>query len=125
MEPYFERLFIHDSYACRRGKGTLRALTRARQMSRRHGGFLKLDVRSFFHSISHDILVARLADRFKDRRLLALVETIVRHPVPNCVDGCGMPIGNLTSQHLANFYLNAVDQYVVNLGRRRGRAPTG
>jgi RNA-directed DNA polymerase len=114
MEPYFERLFIHDSYACRRGKGTVRALARAQKMSRRHGYFLKLDVRSFFHSISHDILLALLARRFKDQRLLALVETIIRHPVPNCAEGCGMPIGNLTSQHLANFYLNALDQYVVN-----------
>lgn len=115
MEPHYERLFIHDSYACRRGKGALRALSRAQLMSRRHGYFLKLDVRSFFHSINHDILLALLARRFKDRRLLALLATIIRHPVPNCADGCGMPIGNLTSQHLANFYLNAVDQYVLNV----------
>lgn len=120
MEPHFERLFIHDSYACRRDKGGLRALARAQQMSRRHGYFLKLDVRSFFHSISHDVLLALLARCFKDRRLLALLETIIRHPVPNCADGCGLPIGNLTSQHLANYYLNALDQYVMNEVRPGG-----
>jgi len=54
VEPYFERLFIHDSYACRRGKGTLRAVARAQHFCRRSDYFLKLDVRSFFHSIRHD-----------------------------------------------------------------------
>ena len=114
MEPYLERLFIHDSYACRRGKGTSRALMRAQHLSRRNVFFLKLDVQSYFHSVSHDVLTVLLARRFKDRRLLALLETIVRHPVPNCADGRGLPIGNLTSQHLANYYLNALDQFVVN-----------
>lgn len=120
MEPCLERMFIHDSYACRRGKGTLRAVERARRFSRRGGYFLKLDVRSFFHSIAHDVLLDLLARRFKDRRLLALLETIVRHPVPGCSPGRGMPIGNLTSQHLANYYLNALDQFVLERLRPRG-----
>jgi RNA-directed DNA polymerase len=114
MEPYLERLFIHDSYACRLGKGTCRALTRAQQLSRRNAYFLKLDVQSYFHSVNHDVLMTLLDHRFKDRRLLALLEIIVRHQVPNCADGCGLPIGNLTSQHLANYYLNALDQFIVN-----------
>ncbi len=136
MEPYLERIFIPDSYACRRGKGTLRAVKRAQHFSRRvsrgisgcsggrsggrSGYFLKLDVRSFFHSIHHDVLLALLARRFKDRPLLALLEVVVRHPVPNCVPGRGMPIGNLTSQHLANFYLNALDHFVVGTLRPAG-----
>jgi len=120
MEPYFERLFVHDSYACRRGKGTLRAVARAQQFCRRSDYFLKLDVRSFFHSVSHDVLLELLRRRFKDRRLLALLEVIIRHPVPNCQPGRGMPIGNLTSQHFANYYLNALDQYVVNTLRPDG-----
>ena len=120
MEPYFERLFIHDSYACRRGKGTLRAVARAQHFARRSEYFLKLDVRSFFHSISHDVLLDLLSRHFKDRRLLALLEVIVRHPVPGCEAGCGLPIGNLTSQHLANFYLNTLDQHVVGSLRPRG-----
>ncbi len=114
MEPYLERLFIHDSYACRRGKGTLRAVARAQQFCRRNEHFLKLDVRSFFHSVAHDVLLELLWRRFKDRPLLALLEVVIRHPVPNCLPGRGMPIGNLTSQHFANYYLNALDQYVVN-----------
>ena len=114
LEPRFEHLFIHDSYACRRGKGTLRAVRRAQAMCRRHGLFLKLDVRSYFHSVDHDVLVRFLQRRIKDARLLALLESVVRHPVPNCPAGRGLPIGNLTSQHLANFYLNALDQHVLN-----------
>ena len=120
MEPCFERLFIHDSYACRKGKGTLRAAARAQHFSRRSEYFLKLDVRSFFHSISHDVLLDLLSRRFKDRRLLELLEVIVRHPVPGCAAGHGLPIGNLTSQHLANFYLNALDQHVAGSLQPRG-----
>ena len=118
MEPFFERLFIHDSYACRRGKGTLRAVSRAQRFCRRSEYYLKLDVRSFFHSVSHDVLLGLLRRRFKDGRLSALVEVIVRHPVPNCLPGRGMPIGNLTSQHFANYYLDALDQFVVDTLQR-------
>ncbi len=114
MEPCFERIFIHDSYACRRGKGTLRAVARTQHFSRRYGFFLKLDIRSFFHSMSHDILLGRLQRRFADPRLLALLDQIIRNPVPNCSRGRGLPIGSLTSQHFANFHLDALDQFVVN-----------
>ncbi len=113
MEPYFERVFVHDSYACRRGKGTHRAIARAQRFARRSEFFLKLDVRSFFHSVDHGVLLDRLAERFVDARLLELVERIVRHPVPNCPSGRGLPIGNLTSPHFANFYLDALDHFVV------------
>ncbi len=109
LEPVFERLYIAHSYACRRGKGTLRAIQRAQQLTRRRRYFLKLDVRSYFHSIDHDVLIELLRAKIKDRAMLALLEIVVRHPVPGCAAGKGLPIGNLTSQHLANYYLNPLD----------------
>jgi hypothetical protein len=99
-EPVFERWLIDDTFACRKGKGRLAALERARRFAARNGYFLKLDVRRYFESIAHDILVARLERLFKDDRLLALVRRIIASFA--AAPGRGLPIGSLTSQHFAN-----------------------
>ena len=112
LEPYFEAYFIHDTYACRHGKGTHRAVRRAQAFSRRHRYVLQLDVRKFFASVDHAILKSLLARRFKDRRLLALLAQVIDHPIPDGVPGRGLPIGNLTSQYFATFYLGYLDHFV-------------
>lgn len=109
-EPHLERWLIPDTYACRRGKGRVAALQRARHFAGRFARFLQLDVRHYFDSVPHDRLLERLARRFKDRRLLALLERIVRGF--RGALGRGLPIGSLTSQHLANFYLGWLDRFV-------------
>ena len=53
LEPIFERSFIFDSYACRKGKGTHAAVDRCQQFARRYRYVLKADVRKFFPSIDH------------------------------------------------------------------------
>ena len=70
-EPLFECRFIHDSYACRKGKGVLAASDRLteflRQVTangRRPAWALKLDVASFFPSIHKQTLSEILARRF-------------------------------------------------------------
>ena len=110
VEPEFERVAIHDSYACRVGKGLHRAVARAWWYARRHRCYLQLDVQKFFDSIDHAVLTRLLARRFKDRRLLRLFETILGSYAT--APGKGLPIGSLTSQHLANFYLAALDHFV-------------
>jgi hypothetical protein len=109
-EADFERWLIDDTYACRRGKGREAALRRAAHYAARHGWFLKLDVRKYFDSIPHDVLLAGIGRRWRDRRVVALWERIVRAYAT--APGRGLPIGALTSQHLANFYLGAVDRLV-------------
>lgn len=113
IEPILERHYIAHSYACRKGKGTLRAVRQAQRLTRRHAYFLKLDVRSYFHSIDHGVLCGLLRRKFKDPSLLSALERIIRHAVPGCRSSKGLPIGNLTSQHLANFYLSPFDHFVV------------
>ena len=71
-EPFFERFQIYDSYACRKGKGQLAALHRAVHFSSKYGWYLKLDVRKYFDSISHEILFRQLERLFKDPILLKL-----------------------------------------------------
>ena len=56
VEPHFESYQIHDSYACRRGKGLDGAIARAVCFSRRGDWYLKMDVRKYFDSIHHEVL---------------------------------------------------------------------
>ena len=105
----FERLQIYDSYACRKGKGTNAALLRALHFTKHYPYFLKLDMKKYFDSISHDELAALLATKFKDKTLLNLFDRLL---ASYCVtEGRGLPIGNLTSQYFANFYLGFFDHY--------------
>lgn len=109
MEPTFERYAVFDSYACRKGKGNLAAVHRVQALSRRHAWFAKLDVLHCFETVDLDVLLAMLRRRFGEHRLMALCETILRAGAGP--DGRGLPIGNLTSQHFANFLLGVVDHF--------------
>jgi hypothetical protein len=109
-EPVLERWLVADTYACRRGKGRVACLRRAQAFARRFRFFLKLDVRKYFDSIDHVTLKALLARRFKDGRLLALLGRIIDGYT--VTPGKGVPIGSLTSQHLANFYLGWCDRFI-------------
>jgi RNA-directed DNA polymerase len=112
LEPLFERAAIFDSYACRTGKGAHAAVLRAQSFCRRSGYFLKLDVRKFFETADHAVLKALLRRSVKDPDVLWLVDTIIDHGAPGSPPGKGLPIGNLTSQHLANHCLTSVDRFV-------------
>lgn len=141
LEAIFEPKFIHDSYACRKGKGTHAAVARLRDFMNRAtkrgrsaAWFVQLDIRSFFMSMDKEILIALLARHVRDPRIMGLAETIVRHDctadfvykgdarllarIPphkslfRIPPGKGLPIGNLTSQFFGNVYLNELDQYV-------------
>ena len=117
-EPVLERYAINDSYACRKGKGNRKALDRARVFARRFEWYLKLDIKKYFDSIDHAILLDLLARRFKDRDLLRLFRTLL--DTYQTRPGKGLPIGNLVSQHLANFYLGVFDHWVKEELRVRG-----
>jgi RNA-directed DNA polymerase len=117
-EPVFERFLIADTFACRWGKGRVASVERARSFARRHPWFLKLDIRKYFDSIDHAILCGRLGRQFKDRRLLDLFGRIIASYEVG--PGHGVPIGSLTSQHLANFYLGWVDRFVKEKHRAVG-----
>lgn len=117
-EPVFERRLISDTFACRRGKGRIAALDRARCFARRHPYFVKMDIRKYFDSILHQRLLLQLQGVFKDEGLLRLFAAIIdgfRGEV-----GQGLPIGSLTSQHFANFYLGAQDRFVKEALHARG-----
>jgi hypothetical protein len=109
LEPLLERRMLYESFACRRGKGTHAALCHARRELRRHGWFLKLDIERCFESIGHDVALACLARVVREPRALGLAERIVR---AGGREKRGLPIGNLSSQWLANLVLDRVDHFV-------------
>lgn len=130
IEPLFDRQFIKDSYACRKGKGVQAAADRLQYWMRKldrsceNPYYLKLDISKYFYRIDHDVLISILRRKIKDEDLMWLLEAVIRSEdtkfgVPlgdhdfeqERIDGVGMPIGNLTSQLFANLYLNELDQY--------------
>lgn len=129
IEPLFERQFIFDSYANRVGKGTHKALDRTTHYLRRYKYVMHLDIRQFFPSIDHEVLLSILSGTIKDERVVNLVSKIISSGVGvqaseydqvffsgdtlfSANRPRGLPIGNLTSQNWANVYLNELDQYI-------------
>ena len=118
IEPLFDRRFIYDSYANRLRKGTLNAHKRFDTFKRKvsHNNtlpcyVLKADIKQYFESVNHSILLHILGRRVHDERVLRLITTIL-HNYLGHKPGIGMPLGNLTSQFFANVYLNELDRYV-------------
>lgn len=113
--PYFEKHFIQTTYATRVGKGTYAALNKAKEAMKKYEWVAKLDVRKYFDTIQHDILKNKLSRLFKDKKLLAVFNQIIDSY--SCSEGKGIPIGNLTSQYFANYYLSAADHYCKEIIR--------
>lgn len=109
-EPALEKYAIHHSYACRKDKGSRKALSTAQQYAGQYPFYLKLDIRKYFDSIDHEVLLEHIKRQIKDRKVIDLFATIFAtyHTVP----GKGLPIGNLVSQHMANFYLGHFDHWI-------------
>ncbi len=117
LNPIFDSHFIHDSYSCRTGKGTHRAVNRlkkflaqASQNDKRLVYALKCDVKKFFDSIDQNILLEPICRYIHDERTFQLIQQIIGsfEKTP----GVGLPLGNVTSQLFANIYLNELDQFV-------------
>lgn len=108
LGPIWQGFFIKDSYACIPGKGLHAASQRTMDFVRRNKYVLQCDIRKFYPSIDHEIMMDILAEKIHDRRILNIM-----HDVINSVGGNkNLPIGNLTSQWLGNVYLDRLDHFV-------------
>lgn len=120
LYPYFDKKFISDSYSCRLKKGTHKAINQFRRhywkVSKNNSKqcwVLKCDIRKFFASIDHDVLLQILKKRISDPNVIWLLERIIYsfETIPNK----GLPLGNLTSQLFVNIYMNEFDQNVKHV----------
>lgn len=129
LEPILDRHFHPHSYACRKAKGTHAAADRLQGLMGRRRYLLQCDVRKFFPSIDHEILKRMFRRLIKDQRVLELLDLIVNRSNRQETDlnwfagddlfapslrRTGLPIGNLTSQWFANWYLNGLDHHVTS-----------
>ncbi len=118
LEEHLQRLFIANTYACVRGRGIhkcLQDLNRALQRNKRGTRYcLKIDIRHYYDNIDHEVLKRIIAKSVGDKRLLRLIYLII-----DSTEGKGIPIGFLTSQHFANWYLTPFDHWIKEVMRVR------
>lgn len=129
LEPLFEPTFIADSYANRKGKGVHAALDKAQGWVRGYRYMLPCDLKQFFPSVDHAVMMAVLARKIACAPTLNLCGKILASgeglleaeynmaffPGDDLLAAArprGLPIGNLTSQFWANVLLNDLDQFV-------------
>lgn len=117
LYPMYDRGFIFDSYSCRIAKGTHRGVARLEHFLRQVSGnlhgpayALKCDVRKFFDTVDHKVLLGLIQKKSHDLSTLWLLTQVVESF--STQPGKGLPLGNVTSQLFSNIYLNELDQFV-------------
>ncbi len=112
---HYDKHFIYDAWSCRVGKGLTAAIDRCQQFltSFPKSFVWRGDVRKFFDSVDHGVLMNIIARRIKDVKTRTLIGKIVESFSKIPKGAVGMPIGNLTSQIFANIYLNELDRFVT------------
>jgi len=133
LEPIFDKTFIYDSCANRKGKGNLFAIKRfdkfKRKVSRNgkvvgqfndnqvEGYYLKADIKHYFQEVNHEILIKSIQRKIRDKKVIWLIKSIldnggILRETDTTYLQKSMPLGNLTSQFFANIYLNELDYFV-------------
>lgn len=128
IKPFYENIFIYDSFASRKNKGSHLAVKRFESFVRKassngqkiknpfnnnsiRGYVLKADIKHYFATIDHEVLLNILKRKINDSELIKLIETILNSFDTN-YQRKGLPLGNYTSQFFANVYLNHLDYFV-------------
>lgn len=126
IEPILDKAMIYDTYACRIGKGTHKAINRAQNFLRSNNWVLKMDIKKYFFTIDHQILLKDISKKILDVKVLNLIQKILATYTSSSEyyyqfsddtlfdygRNRGLPIGNLTSQLFANYFLNKMDRFI-------------
>lgn len=109
LEPVLMSVFTSDTYACIKGRGIHSAVHKLKKVLATDVAgttyCLKLDIKKFYPSVDHDIMLSILGRKIKDKELMILLEEIIR-------SAPGLPIGNYLSQYFANLYLTYMDHWL-------------
>ncbi len=128
LQPIYDKIFIYDSFASRKLKGSHAAVERLEYFINKvssngmvinkpfnnnsiKGYILKADIKHYFATIDHKVLINILRKKIKDEDLIRLIKKILNN-FDTKTYGKGLPLGNYTSQFFANIYLNHLDYFV-------------
>ena len=121
LEPIYDNTFSDCSYGFRHGRGCHHALERVEALLKE--GYVHVvdaDLKSYFDTIPHDRLLARVGEKVSDRRVLRLVKTFLEQGVMEGLSAwtpdAGTPQGAVISPLLANIYLNPLDHLMAEAG---------
>ncbi len=107
IDPYFQKKFIHHTYACLPGKGFHHAALQVQQYMKGYQYALKCDISSFFPTINHSAAMREIRRTIRDKQVLWFMDMVIQSH-----GNVGMGIGSLTSQSMAGIILNPLDHFV-------------
>jgi RNA-directed DNA polymerase len=122
IEPIFEREFAAQSYGFRPGRGCRPAVEQVEQwLDAGYAWVVDADLKSYFDTIPHDRLMARIQERIADGPVLRLIKAFLKQGVVGELEGWepseqGTPQGAVISPLLANLYLNGLDHQMARQG---------
>jgi RNA-directed DNA polymerase len=126
LEPIFEREFLEISYGFRPGRSAKDALREVQQLlNEGHIFAVDVDLRSYFDTIPHAGLLARVEEKVSDGRVLELIAAFLQQDIIKEMERWtptgGTPQGAVISPLLANIYLHPLDCHMKQKGYRMVR----
>lgn len=121
LEPIFERNFAEHSYGFRPGRGCKDALRRVDALLKAgYTWVVDADLQSYFDTIPHEQLMARIETQVADGRVLRLIAMFLRQDVMDAAKHWtpkrGSPQGAVLSPLLSNIYLDPLDHAMADAG---------
>jgi len=111
LEPVLEPIFQEDSYGYRPGKSAIEALTMTRKRCWSHAWVIDLDIRNFFDSIPHELLLKAIKKHTDSKWIVLYITRWLKAPVQDREGNLkhrdkGTPQGCVISPLLANLFLH-------------------